>query len=54
MEYHLPEMGAAAIPFPHFPTRQQAFIFQEESIDQPWQCLHCAVSLILGILPVCI
>jgi len=28
MEYHLPEMGADAIVFPHFPTRQQAFIFR--------------------------
>ena len=28
MEYHLPAIGKPAIPFPHFPTRQQAFIFR--------------------------
>lgn len=28
MEFHLPKMGANAIPFPHFPTQQQAFLFR--------------------------
>ena len=35
MEYHLPEMGAAAIPFPHFPTKQQAFIFRAFEFVKP-------------------
>ena len=35
MEYHLPEMGAAAIPFPHFPTRQQTFIFRTFEFVKP-------------------
>ena len=28
MIYSLPEIGKAAIPLPHFPTRHQAFIFR--------------------------
>lgn len=28
MEFFLPELGSPAIPLPHFPTRQQAFIFR--------------------------
>ena len=28
MEFSLPEIGQKPIPLPHFPTRQQAFIFR--------------------------
>ena len=35
MEFHLPEIGKAAIPFPHFPTKQQAFIFRSFEFAKP-------------------
>ena len=28
MEYNLPTIGKKPVPFPHFPTRQQAFLFR--------------------------
>ena len=35
MEFHLPKLGKPAIPFPHFPTRQQAFIFRAFEFARP-------------------
>ena len=35
MEFHLPKLGKTAIPFPHFPTRQQAFIFRAFEFAKP-------------------
>ena len=35
MEFHLPKLGKPAIPFPHFPTRQQAFIFRAFEFAKP-------------------
>ena len=35
MEFHLPQLGKPAIPFPHFPTRQQAFIFRAFEFATP-------------------
>lgn len=35
MEFHLPELGQKAIPFSHFPTRHQAFIFRAFEFVKP-------------------
>ena len=46
MEYHLPALGKPAIPFLHFPTRQQAFIFRAFEFASP-----CRIARILGTTP---
>ena len=46
MEFHLPKIGQAAIPFPHFPTIQQAFIFRAFEFAKPER-----IAKILGTTP---
>ena len=44
MEFALPKIGKAPIPFPHFPTKHQAFIFRAYEYCTPEKIAACEES----------